>query len=82
MSALRLCGALARKSVVTQSKNVPLLVPVAFKVRDLTKTPFGHQQYRDFKNFGHKPTPVPGVTKLFHLFVGVTFFLCLLDWRK
>lgn len=83
MSSLRFCGALARRAITSQPNNVPsIIVPVAYKCRDLAKTPpHQYQQYRKFKNFGHKPTPIPGVTKIFHLIIGVGFLICTMNWR-
>lgn len=82
MSSLRVCGALARKPLLSPSKNVQLTVPIVFKIRDVANTYARYQQYREFKNFGHKPTPIPTSTKLFHLFIGTGFLLCLLDWKR
>ncbi|CRK93605.1 CLUMA_CG007137, isoform B [Clunio marinus] len=82
MSSLRFCGALlAKNTILSQSKIVPMTVPIGFKVRDASKSTFRQEHYRGFKNFGHKPTPVPGVTKAFHFFIGFSLFLCLLDWK-
>lgn len=36
---------------------------------------------RTFKNFGHKPQPIPGVTILWHGFLTFTFIGCFIDWK-
>jgi len=81
MSSLRLCGVLAKRSIITQSKNAPMIVPVLFRCRDLVAAPFQYQQYRGHKNFSHKPTPIPTITKLYHLFIGTGLIICALDWH-
>ncbi|XP_049767813.1 calcium uptake protein 1 homolog, mitochondrial isoform X6 [Schistocerca cancellata] len=43
----------------------------------------GHEkQKRGYKDFGHRPTPEPLATKIFATFIGVSFFLTLVDYKK
>lgn len=87
MSSLRFCGALAlaRKPLLSQTRNVQQLVPVVFKIRELTNLHVRYQQHREFKNFGHKPTPIPTPTRFFHLLVGggllACFLILMIDWK-
>ena len=81
MSSLRLCGLLAKRSIFVQSKQLPLLVPVIKSSHELISSSVNKQQYREYKNFGHKPTPVPRISQYFHFFIGLGIFICVLDWK-
>lgn len=78
MSVIRLCGVLTKSSLLSSQQRLPVLVPIAFKLKDSQSF---KQQFRGFKNLGHKPTPEPKVSQYFNAFVGIIFFSCLLDWR-
>jgi len=85
-SLLRFSGQAARlTAVVKQSKyatNVPLIVPIGHCIKNSFRKEWnGHQQYRGHKNFGHKPVPVPNMTRLWHLFTGVMIVGSLLNYK-
>lgn len=43
---------------------------------------FSRNNSRTFKNFGHKPEETPRFTKYFHLFIGSTFLIVTINWKK
>lgn len=78
-SLLRFSSQAARlTAVIKHSKyatNMPLLVPIGHRVRS------EYQQSRGHKNFGHKPTPIPNMTRLWHLFTGGMIIVSLLNYK-
>ncbi|KAL7046006.1 hypothetical protein ACKWTF_002430 [Chironomus riparius] len=62
--------------------RISLILPGILKCRNIFNSNYYQQhQQRTYKNFGHKPTPVPRVTKWYHLFTGGIIFLCCLNYR-
>lgn len=85
-SLLRFSGQAVRlTAVVKQSKyatSLPLIVPIGYRVKSSFGSEWnGHQQYRGHKNFGHKPTPIPNLTRLWHFFTGAMIIGCLLNYK-
>ncbi|XP_070507318.1 calcium uptake protein 1 homolog, mitochondrial-like isoform X2 [Chironomus tepperi] len=67
------------KLTIVQYPKISLVLPSILKCRNFNSNYY--QQQRTYKNFGHKPTPVPRVTKWYHLFTGGIIFLCCLNYR-
>jgi hypothetical protein len=83
MSSLRFCGVLVRHALNTQRLNAAkssFIVPITYKPRDEKFLQI--QQTRSFKNFGHDPTPTPKFTRYWHLFIGLLFLGCTLNWES
>ncbi|CAO1319525.1 unnamed protein product [Diamesa serratosioi] len=84
MSSLRFCGVLAKQVLIKQQKlgfNAPLLVPVALRLTKDLNSSVQLQQHRGYRKFGHEPTPVPDVTRIWHLVMGLMFLTCTLNWK-
>ncbi|KAL5281076.1 MICU1 family protein [Megaselia abdita] len=80
MSVLRQCGALILRHYMRPAGTSSLVaVP---KVQEKINSGTQIISKRGFKNFGHKEEPIPSFTKYYHLFVGLVFVLCLVDWKK
>lgn len=82
-SILRYCSGHAARLTIAHQSKVPFLLPVGLRV----KNSYGsfnnnyYQQHRSYKNFGHKPTPIPRVTKWYHLFTGAMILLASINYR-
>lgn len=84
MSSLRFCGILAKQALSKQQRfgfNAPLLVPVALRLTKDLNSSLQLQQHRGYKKFGHEPTPVPNITRIWHLVMGIMFLTCTLNWK-
>lgn len=68
------------KLAIVQYPKISLVLPSILKCRNFNFN-YYQQQQRTYKNFGHKTTPVPRVTKWYHLFTGGIIFLCCLNYR-
>ncbi|KAG5678736.1 hypothetical protein PVAND_008383 [Polypedilum vanderplanki] len=83
-SILRYSGHAARLVINHQIKNpskVPsLILPVGLRAKN-AYSKIIYQQQRSYKNFGHKPTPIPRVTRWYHFFTGAMVFLCCINYR-
>jgi len=87
MSSLRFCGILSKQIIKSQQlyrvHNVRKLINFNEEAKLVPIICFReYQQYRGFKNFGHKSQPVPKFTKVWYTFIGSVFVIAVIDWRK
>jgi hypothetical protein len=68
-----------RKAVLTTWRTIPLLP--SYLRDDEQCQPYNKQPRRHFKNFGHKPEPMPLFTKLWYSFVFLGFLGLAMDWK-
>jgi hypothetical protein len=68
-----------RKTVLTTWQAVPL--QPSYLHNDEHDGPNNKQLRRHFKNFGHKPQPMPLFTKLWYSFVVFGFLGLAMDWK-
>lgn len=86
MSAIRQCSITARKiSVRTMLLQRPAAMmsqlAACNQLNQQNWNLIPVQQYRGFKNFGHKPEKMATVTKFWYLLVGTSMVACYLDWK-
>ncbi|GAB0099761.1 Calcium uptake protein 1 homolog, mitochondrial [Sergentomyia squamirostris] len=85
MSSLRFSYLVTRRllstgQVLPRTKILPPLAAFRFPIPAIAGNP-GNQQTREFKDFGHKPDPAPNLTKFFYTVVGLSLFLCSLNYK-
>jgi hypothetical protein len=68
-----------RKTALTTWRTVPMLPSNLHN--DEQCRPYNNQPRRHFKNFGHKPEPLPIFSKLWYSFVIFGFLGLAMDWK-
>lgn len=86
---------LRRLFVIKNYKNVllkPNQIDASNAVRSFTvansilnnkykKYNYQYENYREYKNFGHKPEPTPNITLFFHSFILFSFLAAVFDLK-
>lgn len=88
MSLLRASGVLARPLFRGTVLNVarvtsPTICAVGSTIVPIQSMPVAVDNTvwsRGYKNFGHKPQPLPKVTRLYYFFILGLFLYCTVDW--
>lgn len=79
----RQCGVLVRyvSGALQQHQNLIYKRPSSL-LAVKSYQDYKHQQERFYRNFGHKTQETPKISKILHLFVGVSFLIYIVDWGR